>query len=96
MQQPFPCHMTIDDIEMAKWFLQEIQRLQRLPVTIVSDLGAQFFLSCWVKICSCLKIDQGMSTAFPHQMDGQMERINMVVHQYLRVFVNHNQNERVQ
>jgi len=37
MRHFIPCHTTIDPIEMAKLYLQEIIRLHGLPATIISD-----------------------------------------------------------
>jgi len=42
-------------------------------------------------MCSRLGIDRRMSTAFHPQTDGQTERMNASMEQYLRVFVNHQQ-----
>jgi transposase InsO family protein len=96
MHHFIPCHTTIDAVGVAKLFLREIIRLHGLPVTIVSDGGPQFASTCWGQICSRLGIDRWLSTAIHPQTDGQTEWKNTSMEEYLRVFVNHQQNDWVQ
>jgi len=95
MRHFFPCHTTIDAIEMAKLLLREIARLHGLPATIVLDRGPQFASTFWAQIASRLGIDWRMSTAFHPQMDGQTERMDASMEQCLQVFVNHQQDDWV-
>jgi transposase InsO family protein len=88
-----PCHMTIDAVGLAKLFLWEVVCLHGLPKTIVSDRGPQFASTFWGQICNRLGIDRQMSTAFQRQTDHQTERMNAGMDQYLRVFVNHQQDD---
>jgi hypothetical protein len=96
MRHFIPCHTTIDAIGLAKLFLREVVRLHGLPKTIVSDRGPQFASIFWEQICSRLGIDQRMSEAFHPHTDGQTERMTVRMEQYLRVFVNHQQDDWVQ
>ena len=96
MRHSIPCHTTIDAIGLAKIFLREVVRLHGLPRTIISDRGPRFASTFWGQICSRLGIDRRMSTAFHAQTDGQTERMNAGMEQYLRAFVNHQQDDGVQ
>jgi len=96
MRHFIPCHSTIDEVGLAKLFLREVVRWHGLPKTIVSDRGPQLASNFWGQICSRLGIDQPISTAFCPQSDGQTERIDAGMEQYLRVFVNHQQDDWVQ
>jgi len=96
MRHFIPCHTTIDAVGLARLFLREVVRLHGLPRSIVSDRGPQFASTFWGQICSRLGIDRRMSTAFHPQTDGQTERMNAGMEQYLRVFVNHQQDDWVQ
>ena len=40
-----------------------------------------------------LNIEGNFSTAYRPQMDGQTERINQEIEQYLRIYINHHQND---
>jgi len=76
-------------------FCDRIFRYHRLPETIVSDRGPQFASCFWNHLCSCLKIDPRLSTAFHPQTDGQTERVNAVVEQHLRAYVTYLQDDWV-
>src|SRR3979411_583979 len=43
----------------------------------------------WKHLCFCLKIEPRLSTAFHPQTDGQTERMNAVMEQHLRAYVNY-------
>jgi len=96
MRHFVPCHTTIDAVGLAKLFLREVVRLHGLPKSIVSDRGPQFALTFWGQICTRLGIDRRMSTEFHPQTDGQTERMYAGMEQYLRIFVNHQQDDWVQ
>ena len=96
MRHFIPCHSTIDAVGLAKLFLREVLRLHGLPKTIVSDRRPQFSSIFWDPICTRLGIDLLMSTVFHPQTDRQTERMNAGMEQYLRVFVNHQQDDWVQ
>ena len=57
----------------------------------MSDRGLQFAVEMTKKLNSMLEIEAKLSTAFHSQTDGQMERINQKLEQYLRFFVDHRQ-----
>ena len=88
-----PCRTDVDAKALAKVFLEWIFRLYGLPKTIVSDRGPQFTSVFWGELCRCLGIDRRMSTAFHPQTDGQTERMNAVMEQYLRSYVNYLQDD---
>jgi hypothetical protein len=83
MHHFIPCHTTIYATGLATLFLREVVLLHELPNTIVSDRGPQFASTLWGQICNRLAIDRQMSTAFHPQPDGQTERMNAGMGQYL-------------
>jgi len=91
MRHFIPCHTTIDALGLVELFLWEVVCRHGLPLTIVSDRGQQFASTFWQQVCSHLRIDRRMLTAFQPQTDGQTERLNSSMEQYLRVFVKHQQ-----
>lgn len=86
-----PCHETVTGAEAAELFLKEIYRLHGLPKDIVTDRGPQFRSEFWRKLMLLLGVKTNLSSAFHPQSDGQTERVNQVLEQYLRCFVNYNQ-----
>jgi len=96
MRHFVPCHTTVHAVGLARLFLRDVVRLHGLPKTIVSDRISQFASTFWGLIFSRLGIDRRMSTAFHPQMDGQTAQMNAGMEQYLRVFVNHQQDDWVQ
>jgi len=68
-----PCTTTITAEELGVLFCDRVVRYHGLPETIVSDRGPQFASRFWKHLCSCLKIDARLSTAFHPQTDGQTE-----------------------
>ncbi|KAI0996911.1 hypothetical protein K3495_g11272 [Podosphaera aphanis] len=77
----------------AYMFCRECFRLHGLPNSIVSDRGTQFTSEFWKWLCKLLQIDHHLSTAYHPQTDGQIERMNARVEQYLRAYVNYAQND---
>src|SRR3978361_4553 len=88
-----PCHTTVDARDLADLFLQNVFRLHGLPLTITSDRGPQFASAFWHRLCARLGIQPRLSTAFHPQTDGQTERINAIMEQYLRAHVNYLQDD---
>ncbi|XP_041419736.1 uncharacterized protein LOC121393946 [Xenopus laevis] len=70
----------------AEVFIKEVVRLHGVPDEIVSDRGVQFTSKFWRALCKALKIKMALSTAFHPQSNGQTERTNQTLEQYLRCF----------
>lgn len=80
-----------DAPELAKMFRQNIVRLHGLPTDIVSDRGTIFNSQFWKAFLQGLSTKPNFSTAFHPQTDGQTERVNQVLEQYLRHYIKHDQ-----
>jgi len=78
---------------LARLFRDNIWKLHGLPESIVSDRGPQFVAEFTKELNKMLGIETRLSTAFHPQMDGQMERMNQELEQYLRFFVDHRQKD---
>jgi len=70
-----------------------VWRLHGLPESIILDRRVQFAVGMMKELNSLLGIQTKLSTAYYPQMDGQMERINQELEQYLRVFIDHRQEQ---
>lgn len=73
---------------LARLFQHHIFRLHGVPADIVSDRGATFNSKFWRAFTSGLGTKCNFSTAFHPQTDGQTERVNQIVEQYLRICCN--------
>jgi len=78
---------------LAKLFRDHIWKLHGLPESIISDRGVQFVAGMMKELNNLLRIQTKLSTAYHPQTDGQMERINQELEQYLRVFIDHRQEQ---
>jgi len=76
---------------LAKLFWDHIWKLYGLPESIISDRGVQFAAGMMKELNNLLEIQTKLSTAYHPQTDGQTERINQELEQYLRVFIDHRQ-----
>uniref|UniRef100_A0A8C5MRU9 Integrase catalytic domain-containing protein n=1 Tax=Leptobrachium leishanense TaxID=445787 RepID=A0A8C5MRU9_9ANUR len=79
--------------DTATIFIKEIFRLHGLPETIVTDRGTQFTAKFWLEFCKGLHIKRSLSTAYHPQANGQTERTNATLEQYLRCFVTYLQSD---
>ena len=84
---PFQSIPSAEDTASA--FINSIFRLHGLPEEIISDQGSQFTSKFWSSLCNAFNIKLNLSSTFHHQFNGQMERVNSVIEQYLRCFSNY-------
>ena len=79
---------------LAKLFRDNVQKLHRLPESIISDRGPQFVAEVMQESNRMLRIESKLPTAFHSQTDGQIERVNQELEQYLRMFIDHRQKQQ--
>jgi hypothetical protein len=91
-----PCRKDIESPELARLFFEHVICMRGVLNIIVTDCGTQFTSRFWTRVCSHLSTDHRLPTAFHPQMDGQMERQNQLMEQYLRVFCNYEQDNWVE
>ena len=63
-----------------------------LPEEIVSDRDAKFTSKFWSALMEILGVKRKLSTSFHPETDGQTERVNQSIEQYLCSFCNYDQN----
>ena len=87
MAQFIPCSTTVTADKPAKLFRDHIFKNHGLPSSIVSDRSPQFISKFWNSFCQSLGIRPALSTAYHPESDGQTERVNQVLEQYLRCYI---------
>jgi len=78
---------------LARLFRDNIWKLHGLPDSIISDIGPQFAAGIMKELNRMLGIETKLSIAFHPQTDGQTERMNQELEQYLRMFIDHQQEQ---
>jgi len=78
---------------LARLFRDNVWKLHGLPESVVSDRGPQFVAELTKELNWMLGIKTKLSTAFHPQIDGQTERMNQELEQYLQLFVEHRQKD---
>jgi len=78
---------------LARLFRDNVWKLHSLPESIISDRGPQFAAGLMWELNEMLGIKSKLSTAFHSQTDGQTERINQELEQYLRMFIDYRQEQ---
>ena len=79
----------------AQLFLKHIVKLWGLPLDIVSDRDARFTGRFWTALFELLGTQLNLSTSNHPQTDGQTERVNAMLEEYLRHYVTANQDNWV-
>ncbi|MBW0545257.1 hypothetical protein O181_084972 [Austropuccinia psidii MF-1] len=88
-----PTYSTITPLDLAQIFIGNFFSKHGLPRSIVSDRGSLFVSSFWTQLCQQLKISRDLSTAFHPETDGQTERVNQILEQYLWMYVSYHQDD---
>jgi len=83
----------IDAAGLADTFFEQIVCRYGAPLSVVSDRGTVFTAQFWSAVCYHAKIQRKLSTAFHPQTDGQTERQNQTLEQYLRSYVAYQQDD---
>ena len=93
MLRLIPTTSDLSSYGMAKLFLEHVWRVFGFPEKVISDRGPQYASNFMRDLANMLGIKLGLSTAYHPQTDGQTERANQEVEQYLRHFVNEYQSD---
>src|SRR5258706_6197675 len=93
MRHLIACWATITAEELACLYTKYVARIHGLPQSIVSDRGSVFTSKFWRALCALWKVQIRLSTAFHPQTDGQTEKLNAVMEQYLRCYINYLQDD---
>ena len=88
-----PGHDTDNAEATADLFKDTIFSSHGMPSTVVSDRGPEFTNEFAAALCKALGTDHCKSTSYHPQSNGQTERMNRVLEDMLRHFVNPRQDD---
>ena len=88
-----PCKATITTNQTSQLLMDNVWKRMGFPLTIISDRGPQFAAQVTQELWRKLGIKQKLSTAFHPQTDGESERVNQEIEQYLRICRNFQQDD---
>lgn len=80
-------------VDLANILRDEVIRYYGVPDGIVTDRGSIFTSQYWSDFAYEARVNHRLSTAFHPQTDGQTERMNQTLEQYLRCYCSENQEE---
>jgi len=78
---------------LVRLFRDNVWKLHGLLESIISDRGPQFAAGLMQELNRMLGIKSKLSMVFHPQTDGQTERVNQELEQYLRMFIDHRQEQ---
>ncbi|KAH6830102.1 hypothetical protein C2S53_010640 [Perilla frutescens var. hirtella] len=90
---PAPKMITAE--EMTQLFFKHIVKIWGLPRDIVSDRDSCFTCNFWTELFKLLGSKLNMNSSFYPQSDGQIERFNSMLDEYIWHFVSTNQKDYV-
>jgi len=79
--------------ELARLFKDHIWKLHGLPKSIILNRGVQFIVGIMRELNKLLEIQTKLLVVYYPQTDGQMERINQELEQYLKIFIDYRQKQ---
>lgn len=89
--EPTTTELTTE--QMIQLFTKMVFSKHGLPREIVSDRGNKFVSRLWRDYLQGLGVSRRLSTTAHPQTDGQTERVNQWLDEYLRMYVNHQQDD---
>ena len=91
MVRYLPTNKTTAAVDLADIFFDEVVLKFGCPKGIVTDRGSVFTSNFWSQVCYHTYVKRRLSTAFHPQTDGQTERQNQTLEQYLRIYCDEQQ-----
>ena len=85
--------VTATSKDLAGEFLRFVASKHGCPQDIVSDRGSKFVSKFWRAVTERLGIKRNLSTAYHPQSDGQTERVNQTLEQYIRMYCAYQQDD---
>jgi hypothetical protein len=88
-----PCNKNITAEETSQLLIDNVWKRFGFPKVIISDRGPQFAAQVTRELWRKIGIEQKLSSAYHPQTDGESERVNQEIEQYLRICGNFQQDD---
>src|SRR5260370_1353905 len=88
-----PTHDSIDLLELAQLFLTHVFSKHGTPSHVTSNQGSEFVSHFFQSLSKLLQMELHFMSGYHPEGDGQTERLNQVLEQYLRVYTNYQQDD---
>jgi transposase InsO family protein len=75
--------------QLVPLFIGYVVMNHRMPKYITLDRDKLFTSKFWASLTDLIGIKQRLTTTYHPQANGQMERMNQIIKQYLRHYVNY-------
>ena len=82
-----PCKKAASAVDVASLFMQHVFKIHGLPKSIVSDRDPKFTGNFWTSLFKSLGTNLLFSSAYHPQTDGQTERVNQILEEMLRHYI---------
>jgi RNA binding activity-knot of a chromodomain len=87
------CHTTLGAVGAARLYYRNVWKHHGTPEKYISDRGSQFVSEFTRELWRLIGIAPATSTAWHPQTDGQTERVNQELEQFVRIFTNYQQDD---
>jgi hypothetical protein len=82
-----PLNTTHKAVDVVDIFMKEVALLHEIPKMIVSDRDLKFTSNLWKGLFNGFRMNMNFSTTYHPESGGQIERVNMVIEDMLRMYV---------
>jgi len=86
-----PTHDTITSAELARLFVIHVFSKHGVPSHVMSDRGSEFVSHFFYSLGTALDMRLHFTSRYHPEVNGQAERTNQTLEQYLRVYCNYQQ-----
>jgi len=86
-----PAHNTITSADLARLFVLHVFSKHGVPSHVTSDRGSEFVSNFFQSLGTTLDMQLHFTSGYHPEDDGQTERTNQTLEQYLHVYCNYQQ-----
>src|SRR6266481_5076434 len=88
-----PTHDSIDSPELTQLFLTHVFSKHGTPSHVTSNRGSEFISHFFRSLGKLLRMELHFTSGYHLEGDGQTEHLNQVLEQYLRAYMNYQQDD---